>query len=330
MPEFLARRTRPEIQAIYIMKLLRILSVLLVFFIAESCSRQEEITQQEAAEQAPEETTVSISPAWPLLTMLIPGDNPIWFEFGLHGPMPIESPAQAYIAPFTPWPQARHISGMQIWEDHLVMAVNREGFLILGLENAAVFMYQAADRTLWDAYTAESFFIWENRPSVLLYRNDFFAYENPDYEIPPPLENQVYTLDFFSPVPLPVRLQALDNYPNEGPWETEQLHRGLDGEWYYRMREKDIEQGETAYFRSSDLIEPGIEIYESEWRNSFPPDNTAYPESIETQLPPLPEDFTYTGFAILGNILVASWEEQQLHTTGAAGFMVKRLGNIDN
>ena len=326
------------------MKFLHCLTLLLAFFTAANCSRQEgqgqsipvreEQVQAEAARYAPEEAAEAVSPAWPLLTMLIPGDNPIWFELNPQGPLPVESPALAYMIPYTPWPQARFISGMQVWQDFLVIAVNREGFLILGFdntssENTIVLMYQAGDSALWDAYTTESLFIWDDRPAALLYRNDFFAYENPDYEIPHPLVNQVYVLDLFSPVPLAARVPALESYPAGGPWETERLHRGPDDQWYYRIREKGTDRAGTAFFRTGDLSGPGIQISESEWRDSFSPEDDIF-EQVDGQLPALPEDFAYTGLAVLGNTLVASWEEQQLHTIGAAGFMVKRLGNIDN
>ena len=39
-------------------------------------------------------------------------------------------------------------------------------------------------------------------------------------------------------------------------------------------------------------------------------------------LPPLPEGFIYTGIAVLGKVIAASWEEQQEAGIGAAGFMV--------
>jgi hypothetical protein len=42
-------------------------------------------------------------------------------------------------------------------------------------------------------------------------------------------------------------------------------------------------------------------------------------------LPALPENFAYTGIAILEDVLVASWEEQEAPAIGAAGFMVMRM-----
>jgi hypothetical protein len=42
-------------------------------------------------------------------------------------------------------------------------------------------------------------------------------------------------------------------------------------------------------------------------------------------LPPLPEGFVYTGIALIRNTIVASWEEQEGYSIGAAGFMVITL-----
>lgn len=39
-------------------------------------------------------------------------------------------------------------------------------------------------------------------------------------------------------------------------------------------------------------------------------------------LPPLPEDFVYTGIGLVGNTILAAWEEQREWNIGAAGFMV--------
>jgi len=45
-------------------------------------------------------------------------------------------------------------------------------------------------------------------------------------------------------------------------------------------------------------------------------------EANPFSLSALPEGFVYTGVAVLGNVLIASWEEQQEAGVGAAGFMV--------
>ena len=339
--------------------------------------------------------TESFNTAWPALALLKTGDNPLWFELGPFGPDLIESPAAATLVPFTPWPHAKFVTGMLLWQDSLVMAVNRDGFLVLGPgDTADLVLYRVADTFFWDPYTSESFFIWDDKPALLLYRNDFFS-----APIAPPPEPQVYLLDKTSSVPLGVRIPALENLAESGFWEAELLRRGNDGFWYYRVREKSGIESETAYFRTGDLAAEGKKISVDEWRNSSQPEITGIPlhltavlekvsELIHTpvartvspdfegqrlfcarggrseetvllhaycretpqalaiailpdgrgfcspganndarsfSLPVLPEGFVYSGIAMLGNNLAASWEEQQDAGIGAAGFMVMAL-----
>ncbi|MDR1428783.1 MAG: hypothetical protein LBI85_00710 [Spirochaetaceae bacterium] len=50
---------------------------------------------------------------------------------------------------------------------------------------------------------------------------------------------------------------------------------------------------------------------------------SAGPSATENfSLPPLPESYVYTGFALLGTTLIALWEEQDGLLVGASGFMV--------
>jgi len=336
-------------------------------------------------------------PAWSVLSLLETGGNPLWFEVSSGSPSLIESPAQASLAPFTPWPNARYVTGMELWNNYLVMAVNRVGFIILGpaADDSNIVLYSAAPGGLWDPYTAESFFIWEDKPSVLLYRNDFFA----ALEAPSP-RPQVYALDDSSPLPIGVHIPALESFPPGRSWEAELLNHERDGFWYYRMKQKGEVQNATAYFRVRDLKEAGEKISFDAWMSSndpespgnVPPHLTAvlnkasetepgkiaevkaispdfdgprffgftgsaagtenpslmYAFCRETDsfalaifpdgrglysagkdaeikpfsLPALPDGFVYTGAALIGKVLAASWEEQQEAGIGAAGFMV--------
>ena len=342
-------------------------------------------------------------PAWQALALLETGDNPLWFELGSGGPLLIESPGAASLAPYAPWPHARFILGMMVWKGFLVMAVNRDGFLVLGpdlngasagLDSGRVVLYRSASGAYWDPYTAESFFLWQDKPAVLIYRNDFFS----EHEAPSP-EPQVFVLDTASAVPLGAAVPALQKFPPGDAWEAELVRKGPDGFWYYRVKEKGKSSGETAYFRTPDLGKEGVKISAGEWRNSDLPekdentprflaamfdriivdyapgevfiartvspdfegqrlfraggaDNPAllycyYREAQEPfalallpdgrgffsdgtavgsfSLPALPDEFVYTGAAVLGSVLVVSWEEQQEAGIGAAGFMVLKI-----
>jgi hypothetical protein len=375
---------------------------LLTLLFATACSKPPkqaiEHAEQGGGEAAP---AYSSSPAWPALALLETGDNPLWFELGADGPELIETPGAASLTDYSPWPHARRISGILAWGGFLVMAVNREGFLVLGsgTEAGEAFLYQISGRGFWDSYTVESFFIHNDRPAVLLYRNDFFI----DPKAPSP-KPQVYALDRSSPVPLAETVPALENFPPGGSWEAEHIHLGPDGLWYIRMREKGKAQNETSFFQTRDLSRAGTKITMGEWRNSNRPENPTasleasaltvvlnrageqeagcaaltvspdfeaqrlfslaknsdgenltplyaysressanaaafavaispegrgfYSDGKETKpfaLPDLPEAFAYTGIALLEDILLASWEEQEAPAIGAAGFMVMRM-----
>ena len=216
------------------------------------------------------------APAWPAVALLRTGRNPIWFEFSPGGPVHIESASAAELSPYIPWPHARFVTGMLLWDGFLVMAVNGDGFLVLEpVNNTDVTLFRAA-HSLWQPYTAESFFLWDDKPTVLLYRNNFFS--GPAV---PPVIPQVYILDKTSAFPLGVSVPAFESLGENGFWEAELARRGPDGFWYYRMKEKSGSQNETAYFRTTSLLEAGEEISVGEWRNS---DNPEWPRNVSPHL----------------------------------------------
>ena len=380
------------------MKIKYAFGIFFILLLAMSCSKKENASAGSVQKESRPVSQVPAGTAWPALALLETGENPLWFELGPEGPGLIESPAEAGMAPYVPWPNARFVIDMEAWEDFLVMAVNRDGFYILGpvAEKGSdrVVLYRVSGRSFWNFYTAESFFIWKQKPAVLLYRNDFF--EEPTA---PPLTQQVYILEKSSPVPLETSVPAFENFPSG--WEAEAVRKGPDSFWFYRIKDKNKADGEILYFRTADLAETGEKISVGEWRNSNNPekpehlprnaaaflsktallgfggvstvkitspdfegpcffaldptagsenpellyaffrekDNLALailpdgrgffsgerePEPRLFSLPPLPEDFVYTGISVFRNILVASWEEQQDAGIGAAGFMVMK------
>jgi len=302
------------------MKAIMILYVVLVFIFMTACSRGDTRPIPHPPQAADEMLSYSVS-AWPAIALLETGENPLWFELGPEGPIHIQSPETASFAPFLPWPHARFVVGILAWDDFLVMTINRDGFLVLGIagevpdnaDKTRAVLYRIAGNDLWYPYTIESFFIWRDRPAALLYRNDFFA----EAYAPSP-RPQVFVLDKSSPVPLGALVPALERFPPGENWEAELLRRGADGYWYYRMREKGSSQNQTAYFRARDLEGEGEEISMAVWRDSAFPDEQ---ELYSNSLPVLPEGFVYTGMAVLGNIVLASWEERLDAGIGAAGFM---------
>jgi len=387
--------------------------LLLIPFIAVACVGKG--GNSDSSAEKTEDAQEYVSLPWPAIARLRAGENPIWFEFGQDGPCLIETADAASLTPYVPWPHARYVTAMTIWNGFLVMAVNRDGFLVFGSARESpdateLLLCRSAVGGLWDPYTTESFFIWEGKPAVLLYRNDFFG----ELTAPTP-DPRVYALDSSSPVPVGAYVPALEIFPSGGSWETELLRRGPDGLWYYRMKEKAQGRNATAYFRTEDLNVEGRKISFGEWMKSDPqspladrgedneniphslaillesvielfpgtkgqlktvspdfeeqrvftisttagnsagtsaiaentaliyaycqnvpeplalailPDGTGFiligdeREAIPFSLPAMPEGFVYTGAAVLGNVLIAPWEEQREAGVGAAGFMV--------
>ena len=274
--------------------------------------------ETEAEDLFNNEYIVTETMVWQNLAYIITGNNPLWFEIGIDGPILMDLPHSASLFPFSPWPHARHISGILLWEDNIIISVNRDGFLVLSgnFNSGEVNLYRISNSLLWDPYTTESLFVWENRVMALLYRNDFFI-----DELPPPPQSSIYTLDRYSPVPLPSNIPGLEIFPDEEIWETEEIFLTENGIWYYRMRKKETEYPESRYFRSTDLSAEGIQVSIDEWRNVYNRDMWMNPEYFN-MLPELPDNFIYTGIIRHGNVLFASWEEQYFTAIGASGFML--------
>jgi hypothetical protein len=292
------------------------------------------------------------------------------------------------------------------WDGRIVLAINREGFLIVEAENdGRAYLRRVAAPGLWDLYTAGKPFIWDGKPGVLVYRNDFFS----ETSAPPP-NPRVFFLEENGPEPYGVEVPALEIFSaaqGAAPgWEVDSLAPGPDGFWYYRGTPPPDKQypgkPPAEYYRSPDLSLPGEKISLGAWRNSLlpepldrappllaaflgkalkapfvsepavvsvisagfsgarvfsgpqesslvlsgyyrpgPPSLTllvtrdgralaAHEEGdpLPFSFPPLPEGFFYTGIGLAGEVLIASWEEQQDSAVGSAGFMALNAGMV--
>jgi hypothetical protein len=293
------------------------------------------------------------------------------------------------------------------------MAVNRGGFLLAGTSGAELTALRRIEAPYWKDYTAISFFMFDEKPAVLLSRDDFFV----EASVPVPASR------IWSPVSgggfadglAEIDAAAFTDFPPADGWDIDALRLGNDGYWYYRAALKAGEMPQYRYFRTSSFSEKGEEISVSRFRNAAAPEalNAAPPlladivqavfsravpdqhisasvvspefkdarvfslsgnsgaedetvllgfyrpgkipqaififpdgrgfiaeSSAEDSagsstdravlvrdyvLSPLPEGFVYTGIGISGNVIFASWEEQQDYNIGAAGFMAVRL-----
>ena len=392
------------------MKLRCVFACLLVIIIFAGCSRSSASGNLTVpAESGIAGRAAAKVPAWPAIAILKTGAYPIWFEFSggpaESGVRQINSPAEATLADFTPWPLAYYSAGMLVSKDEsgsafLTMAVNRYGFIIAIPDavpgaDQTVELYSAANPSGWDSYSVASFFLYNEKPSVLLHRDNFFS----TTEGPPP-EYPVQAIDASNPVPVGISLPALDILLSENQWEAEAINPGPDNAWYYRVIQSGKSRPETAYYRTADLSQPGVKINQGEYRNSSAPqkpdndlsalnflaagirdklqdsqgtavlrivtpdfagardfelsaltdsgmnllygycstdsqndglafavlpDGQGFAYSGKTffdfALPALPQGFSYTGAALAGDTLIATWEEQQGYSIGAAGFM---------
>jgi hypothetical protein len=319
------------------MKLRRVLPQLFLSFLlfsgALSCAKKEEAPAPEAPEAAAPEADAGTFPFFPpdaLAAVLRPGEAPLWFdasgaeaEAGVlaGGLRAVDSPGEAALAPFTPWPFARHAAAALVWEGALYLALNRDSMLVfLPLEGGDLGLYRLTGGPYWESCTLGNLFLYGGRPAVFFYRDHIFA----EPAAPPPVPPVLTLIPGGPGAPFarlePLELPVLAGIPPAENWEADILRPGADGLWYYRLIRPRNGGWEARYFRASDLSGPGEEVDPALYRGS----QQERPEPESAGLPPLPEDFAYTHVVRLGDLIIASWEEQQDYNIGAAGFMVLR------
>jgi hypothetical protein len=280
------------------------------------------VTRVETSVEVGAEAETGIPLAWEALAILKTGENPLWFELGETGPVLISSPAEASLGQYKPWPLSQHIAGMLSWEDSLVLASNREGFIILSPRpDGAATLYRVSDPANWDAYTIASFYIYKERPTVLLYRDDFFS------DPAPPLFAPALSLyrEFEAPVPVNVPfLQSPIGGNDSGAdtWEPVALMRGPGGFWYGRWTQPGSEMPQSRYLRAPGLDEYGDSVSVDSYRNAaLPEPASGAPPFIADVLANMPLDFTDgTGSPALALISPSYVGERLFSAAGAGGF----------
>jgi hypothetical protein len=256
----------------------RVIPALTAFVFCLSCGAP-------VKEKLPEKETVSLSGNFLFSEaggsrILRGGEHPLWFEFDRQGPRLINSPGEASLKPFEPWPLSPFISAMLVQKDRLIMAVNREGFLVMspwetlsgadrrsGFQKGDLRIYRAADPAYWGNYTVASLFLFEDLPAVLLYRDDFFVEPQALPPSPP-----VWALVEGSPFPVGMELPAFKPFAAGEGWEVEDLKRGADGYWYYRCVSGVSSPPADRYFRTGDLSLAGEPASLMAYRNSTLPE----------------------------------------------------------
>ncbi|AEF83494.1 hypothetical protein [Leadbettera azotonutricia] len=283
------------------------LAAALVLIAIGSCSRP----SSPDAVQALQEEAGTV-PAWEALAILKTGENPLWFELGEAGPALIPSPEEAGLGDYKPWPLSRRIAGMLSWEDSLVLASNREGFIILSprFESGAT-LYRSSDPAYWDAYSIASFFIYEEKPSILLYRDDFFT------DPAAPLAAPALSLGWEFNVPIPIDVAFLQSPIAGDNWEPNALTRAADGFWYARWAQPGIERPQSRYLKASSLAEHGDQISVDAYRHAAQPGPiSAAPPFVVAFFNNVPRDFTDgLGYLIL-ELVSPSYGEKRLFSAG--------------
>jgi len=259
------------------------------------------------------------------LAVLQTGEYPLWFQLTEDGPVLIDAIEDAaFSAPLVPWPLALHVRFFQQKEDELVVAVNRDGFMLLSpnagqaLQSGAaqgIEMFRFSGGDFWRQYTVGGLVIHNNRPAALLYLDDRFL----DSKAPLP-RPRTWTFSMESNDPVPLDITAFSSFPAEDGWDVDTLRLGSDGMFYYRTAKRSGSQPSVRMYRTRSLTLAGAQISQDVFFGSAP----RSADISHPSLPPLPEGFVYTGIAYAGDSLFASWEEQENFYIGAAGFLVMK------
>jgi len=253
------------------------------------------------------------------------GEYPLWFQLTQDGPVYIESIEDAVdTIAFTPWPYALHISSITESGSNLVMAINRDGFLLLspGIinvqniqlpEDQSIVMYRFPGGEIWRLYTVGGFVLYDGNPVAVLYLDNRFM--NSNLLQPRP---GIWSFNMNSNIIFPLVIPALQLFPEEEDWGIDTLRLGADGFYYYRAVKRDSYSQITRMYRTTNLAQSGNEISAEVFFGS------AVRQTVfsHPSLPLLPDGFVYTGIAEIGDSLFASWEEQADYSIGAAGFML--------
>lgn len=294
--------------------------LLMLVLLVVSCSRNslpvEPVAQSSDTEALPLEVTSESLAASALpdrhqpLALIKSGEYPLWFELidgvsetGLDGIRLFTAPANAALNDFVPWTLARNVSAMLLHDERLVLAINREGFLVAQAaplatpQIADVALYRIADRAYWDKYTVEALFLFEGNPTALLYRDSFFV--DPTASAPDP---RSFALICKNTSPLEQEVPAFSPFPAADDWDVDSFRQGPDGAWYFRGLQQN--RSKIQYVRAQSLTTPAETVSLDVFMNS------AKPEALDAAPPvlgaALEAAFKYSGSSKLNIATIIS------------------------
>jgi hypothetical protein len=216
------------------------------------------------------------------MAVLRAGEQPLWFRLSTQGPVLLDSIEDAvFSTALVPWPLAAHIRFMLAQDDELLLAVNGGGLVRLQpweeVERDTGLFYLSGGE-FWRHYTVGAFVFIDQRPAALLYRDDRFLDSGAALPLP-----RIWTIDRQLTGLEALAVPALDMFPPDEGWDTDTLHRGTDGLWYFRAIQKDGPQPGIRMLRTANLKEMGEAIGMGTFQNS------ALPEPLSAAAPLLRE-----------------------------------------
>jgi hypothetical protein len=221
------------------------------------------------------------------------GEYPLWFQCTAEGPILIETIEDAcFSAALVPWPLAPHVRFMLAQEDNLAMAINREGIICLvPRENAYIGLHRFSGGKYWRQYTVGAFFLFDQKPTALLYRDDRFL--DSGAPLPSP---RLWTFDLRSTGLQPLTIPPLDIFAPKDDWDIDSFRQGGDGYWYFRAMRKRETRPELRMLRSDDLVREGESVSLGAFQNAaLPRPLSAAPGPLKEMLAAV---FAETGSAL--------------------------------
>jgi len=250
------------------------------------------------------------------------GNSPIWFQLTERGPVHIETIEEAaQVDALVPWPHAVHVRFFAQTDDGVIMTVNRDGFMKItpnsGKERGYA-LYRFPGGENWLSFTVGGFVFYDGFPAAVLYTDDLFVTNESEQP-----KTRTWSFNMNSNAVFPIDIPALGQFPESDNWSIDSLRLADDGMYYLRAARRAGERPAIRLFRTSNLSRSVLdseEITVDIFYNSFPKEK----EVSHPSLPKLPEGFVYTGVGRVGGSVVASWEELEDFSIGAAGFVVIR------